>query len=152
MVKLVCRSLALLLSAMQEGRPPHVAQSCGSRTEVAQLLDEPGISVGCSRWSAACWEEASSSADEVSLLLSGQLRLTPADNSAPPAEFSAGELLFVPKGWRGTCEVLSPVEKVSVMLSGLPLTEPRLAAGLAAMQPLDVLPAAADAGSHINIA
>ena len=139
MRELIVRSLPLLLASMEDS-------SQGVRS--AQMLKKNAVTVVCSRCDACAWDRAATSVDNLTLILSGLLRLTDESGSGP-VEFGAGELVFVPKGWAGRWEVLEPSERLSVELSDLPTSEePPIAIGLATMQPLDVLPAAADAGKR----
>ncbi|KAL3907312.1 MAG: hypothetical protein SGPRY_010215 [Prymnesium sp.] len=143
-MRLVGASMALLLSRLAPS-PPGASPALLPEGGWSALVDSPTLRLGCSL-SHPSSVDAAALHDEISLVLEGSLRLTPADTSLPPSEFGPGELLFVPRGWVGTVQVLSPTRRLCALLRDLPRNEGGSAVALTAMQPLSMLPAAEDQG------
>ncbi|MEM7333112.1 MAG: cupin domain-containing protein [Chloroflexota bacterium] len=104
-----------LLKNMAADDPPKNVISGSPTTLYGELLSQDGLDVGVWRCTVGTWEITNYSINEVMLMLSGKMRLT--DSSGHSKDLAKGDLFFIPKGWRGTWEVVEEMEKVYVIMS-----------------------------------
>lgn len=62
--------------------------------------------------------------DEVTIVIAGKLALTEAGSTAA-REIAANDVVFLPRGWRGTMDVLQPVSRLRIVMTSLPLNRER---------------------------
>ena len=80
----------------------------------ADLVETEQFASGVWRCSPGGWSIKSYSVNEVMHILKGRFRLT--DHEGNVSEVSAGDVIYMPKGWQGRWDTIEEVEKIYFIL------------------------------------
>ena len=106
--------LAEMLSSMEPDTPPKKVLSGNPQLFYKELADTDKLNAGVWRSTVGSWEIESWSVNEVMLIQSGHVRLTDSDGNA--TDLTAGDAMYIAKGWSGRWETLEDVEKFYVIV------------------------------------
>lgn len=100
-------------------QPDPESPTDGEAADVTMLyasLTEGAIDSGVWSCGVGGWDETDYAVDEVMVMVEGRLEITDTDGAT--RQLVAGDMFFLPKGWSGRWEVLEPMKKVYVIVSG----------------------------------